>query len=221
MEVIAASGLTYASRHRGNSRRPLILDGVSLALGEREVLGLLGPSGSGKSTLLRILCRLIEPDSGTVAFHGQDWNAINVLEYRKKVCLIPQVPVALPGTVAENFRFVHRIAGQSTVAPPAEELLAQVGLPAHYADERAAELSVGELQRVALARALLLRPEVLLLDEPTSALDVDNASRIIALVQNVCASGGYSAVMTSHVPEYLRIAHRTVKLDAGRLSDAA
>lgn len=220
MEVLAAIGLTYASRHRGNSRRPLILDGVSLALSEREVLGLLGPSGSGKSTLLRILCRLIEPDGGTVSFHGQDWNAINVLAYRQKVCLIPQVPVALPGTVTENFRFAQKLAGLAA-APPAEELLAQVGLPAHYADERAAELSVGELQRVALARALLLKPEVLLLDEPTSALDVDNAARIIALVQSVCASGGYSAVMTSHVPEYLRIAHRMVRLDAGRLVHAA
>lgn len=219
MEVIRADGLTYASRHRENNRRPLILDGVSLTLGEREVLGLLGPSGSGKSTLLRILCRLIEPDGGTVAFHGQDWNTLSVLDYRKRVCLIPQVPVALPGTVAENFHFVRQLAGLPAAEPPAEELLTQVGLPAHYTNERACELSVGELQRVALARALLLRPEVLLLDEPTSALDVDNAARIIALVQSVCESGGYSAVMTSHVPEHLRIAHRTVRLEAGRLSD--
>src|SRR6188472_629895 len=61
-----------------------------------------GPSGSGKSTLLRLLNRLADPDRGAVRYRGTDVREYDPLELRREVCLVPQLPALLPGTVAEN-----------------------------------------------------------------------------------------------------------------------
>src|SRR5918994_894293 len=90
------------------------LDGVSASRGGRPVLrdvglridagatALLGPSGSGKSTLLRLLNRLADPDGGVVRYRGDDVRGLDVLELRRRACLVPQLPAPLPGSVAHN-----------------------------------------------------------------------------------------------------------------------
>ena len=127
-----------------------------------------GPSGCGKSTFLRLLNRLVDPDRGVVRYRGTDVCERDVLALRREVCLVPQLPALLDGTVAGNVHFAARLAGNP---PDVPRLLELAGLDASFADRDAARLSVGEQQRVMLARALALEPQVLLLDEPTSALD--------------------------------------------------
>ena len=127
-----------------------------------------GPSGSGKSTLLRLLNRLADPVSGTVRYEGADVRERDPLELRREVCLVPQLPALLEGTVEDNIRFAAELAGRE---PDVARLLDLAGLDASFAARDSGKLSVGEQQRVMLARALALEPRVLLLDEPTSALD--------------------------------------------------
>ncbi len=67
-----------------------------------------GPSGSGKSTLLRLLNRLADPDSGAVRYEGSDVRERDPLELRREVCLVPQLPALLEGTVEDNIRFAAR-----------------------------------------------------------------------------------------------------------------
>ena len=146
---------------------------------------LVGPSGAGKTTLLRLLNRLDDPDGGRVLYDGRDVRDYDVLELRRRVQLVGQVPVTFPGTVAHNL-------GDGD--GPA--LLARVGLSVPVTRE-ADRLSVGEAQRLALARSLAREPEVLALDEPTSALDAGSKAGIERLVRQL-ADDGLTVVMVTH-----------------------
>src|SRR5438874_2424634 len=73
---------------------------------------LVGPSGAGKSTLLRLLNRLADPDSGTIIYRGRNVREYDVLELRREVALVPQLPALLPGTVAENVAYGPQLSGR-------------------------------------------------------------------------------------------------------------
>ncbi len=132
-----------------------VIAGFSARIPADGLTAIVGPSGSGKTTLLRLLNRLDDPDDGEVLLDGRDVRTYPVLELRRRVQLVGQVPVTFPGTVADN------------VGPGWEALLPHVGLDATLGGRRADVLSVGEAQRMSLARSLARHPECLLLDEPT------------------------------------------------------
>src|SRR3954452_17971804 len=171
-----------------------------------------GPSGLGKSTLLRLLDRLVDPDAGTVRYRGPDVREYDPLALRRQVCLVPQLPAPLEGTVADNVLYGVRLVGGDADVP---RLLELSGLDPGFADRDASQLSVGEQQRVMLARALALDPEVLLLDEPTSALDEtarDEIERtLLELRERV------SIVLVTHDGSQAdRLTTRTVRIREGR-----
>src|SRR3954463_16331459 len=144
-----------------------VLDGISAQIAPGRCTALAGPSGAGKTTLLRLLDRLEEPTSGAVLLHGRALPSYDVLEVRRRVGLVQQVPVLLGDTVLDDLR-----VGRPTLSEDeAIELLARVGLRDQALSRGTASLSGGEAQRLCLGRALAVGPEVLLLDEPTSALD--------------------------------------------------
>jgi ABC-type multidrug transport system ATPase subunit len=173
-----------------------------------------GPSGSGKSTLLRLLNRLSDPDSGTVRYRGTDVRDHEVLALRREVCLVPQLPALLEGTVADNIRFAAECAA---IDPDVGQLLELAGLDASYADRDADRLSVGEQQRAMLARALALEPRVLLLDEPTSALDSDIRDAVEATLRDLRERLEISLVLVTHdLDQARRMADWVVRIDAGR-----
>lgn len=167
-----------------------ILDGFSACIPHHGLTAVAGPSGSGKTTFVRLLNRLDDPDGGVVVFDGRDVREYDVLDLRRRVQLVGQVPVTFPGTVAHN-------VGDGSVRP----LLARVGLDPSLADREADRLSVGEAQRVCLARALAREPDVLVLDEPTSALDPESKAAIERLVRGL-ADEGLTVVMVSHDPRH-------------------
>lgn len=113
-----------------------IIAGFSAALPADGFTVPVGPSGAGKTTLLRLLNRLDDPDGGVVSLDGTDVRDLDVLELRRRVQLVGQVPAAFPGTVADN------------LGPGAPELLERVGLPAVLLARDADRLSVGEAQRM-------------------------------------------------------------------------
>jgi putative ABC transport system ATP-binding protein len=175
---------------------------------------LAGPSGSGKSTVLRLLNRLADPDSGTVLYRGEDVRGRDVLELRREVCLVPQLPALLPGTVADNVRHAGRLGDSN---PDVPRLLDLAGLDSSYADRDSARLSVGEQQRAMLARALALEPRVLLLDEPTSALDEVARGAVEATLRDLRARVEISTVLVTHdLDQARRMSDWVVRMDAGR-----
>jgi putative ABC transport system ATP-binding protein len=203
------------------------LEGVEYARGGEPVLRGLqarlpagascvaGPSGSGKSTLLRLLNRLADPDAGRVLYQGADVRDSDPLELRREVCLVPQLPALIEGTVAENLRFAACMQGGGE--PDLARLLDLSGLDASFADRDSAKLSVGEQQRAMLARALAVGPRVLLLDEPTSALDHEARDAIEATLLELRDRLDISLVLVTHdLEQARRMADWVVRVDDGR-----
>ncbi len=162
-----------------------IISAFSARIPADGLTAMVGPSGAGKTTLLRLLNRLDDPDEGEVLLDGRDVRSYDVLELRRRVQYVGQVPVTFPGTVADN------------VGPQTPQLLARVGLDVALAGRQADVLSVGQAQRMCLARALARDPECLLLDEPTSALDSIAKAGIEGLMRSL-ADEGLTVVMVTH-----------------------
>lgn len=202
------------------------LEDVSLSRGGKPVLAgvgltlpsgascVAGPSGCGKSSLLRLLNRLADPERGEVRYRGADVRERDVLALRREVCLVPQLPALLDGTVALNVRYG---AGLARLESDVERALGLAGLDASFADRDASKLSVGEQQRVMLARALALEPAVLLLDEPTSALDAAARGAIEATLSDLRVRLDLSYVLVTHdLDQARRMAEWVVRLEDGR-----
>lgn len=176
------------------------MSGFSAAVPAGRLTVIVGPSGAGKTTLLRLLNRLDDPDGGTVLLAGRDVRSYDVLELRRRIQVVGQVPVTFPGTVADN------------VGADAPALLTRVGLSPALAGREADRLSVGEAQRMCLARSLALHPEVLALDEPTSALDTASKAGIEDLVAGL-ARGGLTVVMVTHDPRHAALADHVITVE--------
>ncbi|MEC3917511.1 ABC transporter ATP-binding protein [Nocardia sp. CDC160] len=193
-----------------------VLTGVDATFAAGRCTAVVGPSGAGKTTLLRLLNRFGEPDSGRVLFDGTPVVEMDVLDLRRRVGLVPQRPVLLTDTVADEVQ-----VGRPVSAERVAGLLATVGLPEGFAGRRCVELSGGEAQRVCLARALAVEPEVLLLDEPTSALDGASAVAIGELIRAHVGTGG-SVVLVSHDPGFVaEVSDEVWTLAGGRLTRGA
>ncbi|HJZ48302.1 MAG TPA: ABC transporter ATP-binding protein [Roseiflexaceae bacterium] len=150
------------------------VDALSLAVADREFVGIVGPSGCGKSTLLRVVAGLIEPSSGEVLLNGRriEGPGADRGMVFQSYTLFPWL------TVQGNVEFGSRLKAMAAAerAKVAHEYIEMVGLGGfehHYPKE----LSGGMMQRVAIARALANDPDVLLMDEPFGALDAQ--TRII------------------------------------------
>lgn len=194
-----------------------LVDDISIQVHAGEVVTLVGPSGSGKSSLLRLLNRLDEPTSGTVLLNGQDYRALNPRVLRRRVGLVTQRAVLLPGTVAENIRFGPRQQDVHMPDAAIDALLEQVGLHG-YGDWAVQHLSGGEGQRVALLRTLVNEPQVLLLDEPTSALDEASEQAVESLLYHYISQQQRACLLVSHKREQIeRLSQRVLVFDAGCL----
>src|SRR5204862_5164247 len=106
-----------------------VLSGVSVDVAE-ETTALIGASGAGKSTLLRLLTRLAGPDTGTVRYRGRDVRELDVLQLRREVALVPQLPALLAATVEDNIAYGPGLCGDGC---DVEAALALAGLDATFA----------------------------------------------------------------------------------------
>jgi lipoprotein-releasing system ATP-binding protein len=204
-------------------RRLEVLRGLSLDIAAGELVALTGPSGAGKSTFLHVLGTLDAPSGGQVLYDGEDVFARGeeaLASFRNgTVGFVFQSHHLLPEfTALENAMMpaLIRRLPRAEAAVRAEEVLALVGLSDRLT-HRPGELSGGEQQRVALARALCLRPRLLLADEPTGNLDPRTAEGIHALLVDLNARLGITAVVVTHNERLAEALPRRLRLAAGRL----
>ena len=198
--------------------RTVVLDDVSLEVGESELLVLLGSSGCGKSTILRLIAGLEEADRGEI-FIGA--NRVDQLQPRDRdVSLVFQNYSLYPHmTVAKNLGFPLKVAhvAKAEIKQRVEEVAAMLGLSERL-QARPGELSGGQRQRVALGRAIIREPSVFLLDEPLSNLDADLRARmrkeIVALQRRL---GKPMIHVTHDQTEALTMADRVALLNNGRI----
>jgi polar amino acid transport system ATP-binding protein len=202
-----------------------VLGGVDLAVGEHQVVTLIGSSGSGKSTLLRCVDLLEEIDDGQVLLDGVDVSdpRADAAAVQRRMAIVFQAFNLFPHmTAVQNIalapRVVHRVPA-AEAEDRAHELLRRVGL-AEFADAHPDRLSGGQQQRVAIARALAVQPRLLLLDEITSALDPELVGEVLAIVREL-AIGGVTILMATHEMGFARqVSDRVCFLDGGRVLES-
>jgi len=201
--------------------RPAV-DRLSLTVAEGEVCVLIGPSGCGKTTTMRIINRMIEPDSGSVAIGGRNVLAIDPVELRRSIgYVIQQVGLFPHWSIADNVATVPRLLGWTPARTDArvDELLSLVGMdPAVYRDRYPRELSGGQKQRVGVARALAADPPVMLMDEPFGAIDPITRTRLQDEFLRILHDLKKTIVFVTHdIDEALRMGDRVAILRDGAL----
>lgn len=177
-------GLSIRDLQKSYTPGKPVLQGITLDIGAREVLAIIGPSGTGKSTLIRCINRLVQPSAGEIWFQGKDLSKLSRRDLRLARRQI--------GMVFQEYNLVERLSVMENVLSgrlgymsawkawlrqyPQDDielafsLLEQVGLKG-FEHQRADSLSGGQRQRVGIARAVMQHPKLLLADEPTSSLD--------------------------------------------------
>jgi polar amino acid transport system ATP-binding protein len=199
-----------------------VLRGIDLAVGEHDVVCLIGASGSGKSTLLRCI-NLVEPiDAGRIVVEGEEITArgVDVNRIRRSIGIVFQAYNLFPHmSVLRNVTLAPREAlglSRREAEQRALELLSRFGL-ADKARDYPDRLSGGQQQRVAIVRALAMRPQLMLLDEVTSALDPELVAEVLEVIREL-ADGGMTMLIATHEMSFAReIADRVCFLDDGAI----
>ncbi len=192
--------------------------GVSFAVEQGQVFGLLGPNGSGKTTTMACALGLLAPDSGQVHVLGVPSSRIH--ETHGRVGALFDAATLVAGlTVRQNLEYARTLLGHRG-GRGIDEALELVGL-AKLGNRRAHALSLGQSRRLSIARILLGKPELLVLDEPLSGLDTVGVLDVLALVPRLAAEGLTLIVSSHRMHEMERVVtHVAVILDGELVREA-
>ncbi|WP_199246374.1 type I secretion system permease/ATPase [[Phormidium] sp. ETS-05] len=163
---------------------PLQLANINLKFEPGQFVGLVGQSGSGKSTLMKLLQRLYDPNSGTIAIDGYDISKVELYSLRRQIGVVLQDTLLFNGSVQENISLTNPEATTEEIIEAAQIAVAHdfiMSLSNGYntvVGERGSSLSGGQRQRLAIARTVLQNPHLLILDEATSALDYKSERQV-------------------------------------------
>ena len=212
----------------GRRRAVQAVRNVTIALGESEILGLIGESGCGKSTLSRLLLGLEHPSSGEVFLDGAPISRLS----RKGIARVLQPVFQDPysslnprmsvGNIVGQAFAIHNIAAGKEREERVAALLERVGLRAKHMRSYPHQFSGGQRQRIGIARALALNTKLIVGDEPVSALDVSIQAQVINLLMDLQEERGLSYLFISHdlaVVEH--ISHRVAVMYLGKLVELA
>ena len=173
------------------------LDGVSLHVGEREIVGLIGPNGSGKTTLLNVASGVLAPTSGTVTVGGKDATGRQAHEIARLGVgrTFQQIRLFAEMTVEENVEVgaVARAHDRDRVP----EVLERLGLT-HEKDRYATTLAYGQQRRVEIARALAGQPRFLLLDEPAAGMNETESDGLLETIRRIRDEEGCAILIVDH-----------------------
>jgi phospholipid/cholesterol/gamma-HCH transport system ATP-binding protein len=202
----------------------MIFNDLSLEIRRGECLVLLGPSGIGKSTLLRLLIKTLNPERGSILFHGADITHLpraQLNRIRTRIGMVFQSSALVSSMcVSENLALPLRELTTKTereIATIVEEKLHFVGLE-NAKDLMPSQLSGGMKKRIAVARALVLNPDLILFDEPTTGLDPVAARQVSELIVDLNRKTGATILVVTHdLHSTFLIATRIAVLDQGRI----
>lgn len=197
-----------------------VLKGIDLDIKRGEYVAIMGPSGSGKSTLMNLLGCLDTPTDGSYNLNGKDVSKMSDDELadirNTEIGFVFQTFNLLPRTTALDnvaLPMVYAGASKKQRVERATEVLTDVGL-ADRMDHKPNQLSGGQRQRVAVGRALVNKPSIILADEPTGNLDSKTGTEIMALFDQIHASGN-TVIMVTHEEDIAAHAKRVIRLRDG------
>jgi ATP-binding cassette subfamily B protein len=203
---------------------------INLRINPGEMLVLVGENGAGKTTLGKLLGRLYDPTSGTIAWNGQDLRSYSLAYVRSRIAVVMQDYARFPSTVRENIGFgdllslsddtaINQAISEAGIAAKVNSLDKGLETPLGKQLEDGIDLSGGQWQRIAIARALmrLSTAEVLIFDEPTAALDPKTEHEIYSIFRQIAA--GKTTIVISHRLGLAKIADRIAVMEDGKIAE--
>ena len=197
-----------------------VLNDISLEIGDSQIVSILGSSGGGKTTLLNIILGLLQPDSGSVVFNGND--ITNTPMERRGFNIVFQDYALFPNLTAyKNIVYGLRNYPDRSTKEEIEALIDLLDLRGHL-NKKIDQLSGGQKQRVALARTMVMKPKILLLDEPLSALDGVIKESIKEKIVTIAKEFHLTTIIVTHDPEEaLTISDKVLILNKGKIEQFA
>lgn len=213
----------YGAQSSGQTgAQSVALDDVTISIGPKEFVSIVGHAGAGKTTVLKMVLAEEAPTTGTVFFESTDVAKIpksHLFTLRRKIGTVFQDFRLIPNKTAyENIAFAMEASGKTDeeIAADVPHVLELVDL-ADKAWNFPSELSGGERQRVAIGRAIVNQPDVLLADEPTGNLDPINTYQVVEILKRINELGT-TVILTSHNKGVIdSLGKRVITMDNGRV----
>jgi iron complex transport system ATP-binding protein len=198
MSIISAEKINFSY-----TAKPVMED-VSFAVDEAQIVAIIGPNGSGKTTLLKIINGTLFPDAGQMLIDGKETSRWSRKDIAQKVAIVPQETAVIFPFYAEEIVLMGRFPHLSNYRFEdkkdyriVHEAMEKTDTLA-FAARRFDELSAGERQRVLIARALAQEPKVLLLDESTVFLDLKHQAQFLALLRQLNTAQQLTVIFVTH-----------------------
>lgn len=195
--------------------------GISLTVGEGELVSLIGANGAGKSSTLGALGGLLKPVSGSLRYAGEDLLALPAHgRVSRGLALVPEGRGIFPRlTVLENLQMgAYSRHDRAGIQADLARMLAMFPRLQERRLQLAGTLSGGEQQMVAIARALMSRPRLLLLDEPSMGLAPILIEQIFAIIRQIVAEGTAVLLVEQNARQALEIASRAYVMESGEIT---
>ena len=194
-----------------------VVDDITFAATQGDVVGFLGPNGAGKTTTMRMLTGYLLPEAGTVEICGIDINS-KPIAAKQKIGYLPEgAPLYPDMNVLDFLKFVgsvRRISNKS-LADRLENTIARIQLDS-VLHKRIDNLSKGFKRRVGIAQAILHDPEVLIMDEPTDGLDPNQKLEVRSLIREMAREK--VIILSTHILEEVdAVCNRTLLIAGGKL----
>lgn len=201
-----------------------VLNGISLEVGEGELVGIVGPNGCGKSTLLKLVSGVLRSQTGRIFLHGSDATLLKPRQRATQVAVVPQMPVVPPTFTALEVVLMGRTPHLGLLQWETWEDLETTKQAMELTDcwelaeQPVGALSGGERQRILIARALAQEAPLLLLDEPTASLDLAYQSGVFDLIAGLLEKRGGAVLVAIHdLTLAAQYCHRIALLHEGRI----
>ena len=202
--------ITEVTTHYGPIRA---LHNISIQIGPKEIVCLLGGNASGKSTTLKTILGIVKPTSGRVEFNGERIDGLRPYKIvRKGISPVPEARrVFARLTVKENLEmgaFIHRSNQDFDFAAEMEKTFHLFPRLGERLNQDASTLSGGEQQMLAIGRALMAKPKMIIMDEPSMGLSPKLVDEVFGIIQKVSRAGIPILVVEQNLKKALSIADR-------------
>ena len=211
---------TFTRNEKKNKKVDInAVNGISLTVGEGEIVGILGPNGAGKTTLLRMMSKLMKPTGGIVSIRIGDKEIMDDIEVKKHIGYLSN-NTKLYGRFSsgELLRMLGVLYGMEKEAVEKKiEEISEILTMEDFIDNRIEKLSTGQTQRASIARCLIHDPEVYIFDEPTLGLDILSSAAIIDFMKKEREAGKTILYSTHYMEEAEYLCDRIIMIHHGKI----